>query len=90
MPALAQQIGPFHKILIDTTNLYPQRDGAIAQQVVDCKTQTATEFVADQFSGAHIVKAFNSIYFKVLVEQAFQSGDDRVAVQVCGDAPFAK
>ena len=91
VPALAQQIGVLnHKILIDATNPYPQRDGAIAQQVLDHKTQTATEYVASQFSGAHTVKAFNSIFFKVLEEQAFRSGDDRIAVQVCGDDPSAK
>ncbi|HEY9845694.1 MAG TPA: hypothetical protein V6D03_05795, partial [Candidatus Caenarcaniphilales bacterium] len=33
---------------------------------------------------------FNSIYFKVLAEQAFQSGDQRIAVQICGDDPQAK
>jgi predicted dinucleotide-binding enzyme len=40
--------------------------------------------------GAHTIKAFNSIYFKVLEEQAFRSGDERIAVQVCGDDPQAK
>ena len=36
------------------------------------------------------VKAFNSVYFKVLEDQAFRSGDDRIAVQVCGDDEQAK
>ncbi len=43
-----------------------------------------------QFSGARVVKAFNSIYFKVLAEQAFRAGDDRIAVQVSSDDPQAK
>ena len=42
------------------------------------------------FPGQKTVKAFNSIYFKVLEEKAFRSGDDRIAVQVCGDDEQAK
>ncbi|NEQ23485.1 MAG: NADP oxidoreductase, partial [Microcoleus sp. SIO2G3] len=45
---------------------------------------------ASQFPGAHTIKAFNSIYYKVLEEQAFRSGGDRIAVQVCGDDSQAK
>ncbi|MBE9104206.1 NAD(P)-binding domain-containing protein [Nostoc cf. edaphicum LEGE 07299] len=88
---VAQQIGRLdHKILIDATNPYPQRDGDVAQRVIDDREQTATGYVAEQFPGAQTIKAFNSIYYKVLADQAFQSGDDRVAVQICGDDLQAK
>ncbi len=88
---VAQQVGPLNnKILIDATNPYPQRDGDVARQVIADPSQTATGYVASQFTGAHTVKAFNSIYFKVLDEQAFRSGDERIAVQVCGDDLQAK
>jgi hypothetical protein len=91
IPDVAQQVRPLHdKILIDATNPYPQRDGEIARQVIEDDSQTATGYVATQFAGIPVVKAFNSIYFKVLDEQAFQSGDDRIAVQVCSDDPQAK
>lgn len=91
VPDVAQQMGDINgKIIIDATNPYPQRDGAVAQQVIDDDSQTATGFVASQFPGAQTVKAFNSIYYKVLEEQAFRSGSDRVAVQMCGDDPQAK
>jgi hypothetical protein len=91
VPQVAQQIGHLDcKILIDATNPYPQRDGDVAQQVIDDDSQTATGYVASQFSGAYTIKAFNSIYFKVLAEQAFRSGDKRIAVQVCGDDLQAK
>ncbi|NEP19964.1 MAG: NAD(P)-binding domain-containing protein [Leptolyngbya sp. SIO4C1] len=91
VPALVEEIGPLEgKILIDATNPYPQRDGDIAQQVIDDANQTATGFIASQFRGAKTVKAFNSIYFKVLEEQAFQSGDDRIAVQITSDDVAAK
>lgn len=91
IPEVAQQIGQQHpKILIDATNPYPQRDGDVARRVIEDEAQTATGFVATQFVGIPVVKAFNSIYFKVLEEQAFRSGNDRIAVQVCGDDPQAK
>lgn len=91
MPDLAEQVGSLeNKIIIDATNPYPSRDGDVAQKVIDDESQTATGYVASQFSGAKTVKAFNSIYFKVLEEKAFQSGDDRIAVQVASDDPQAK
>ncbi|MDJ0571492.1 MAG: NAD(P)-binding domain-containing protein [Pleurocapsa sp. MO_192.B19] len=91
VPDLAQQIGNLdNKILIDAANPYPQRDGDVAQKVIDDKSQTATGYVASQFPGAKTVKAFNSIYFKVIEETAFRSEDDRIAVQVCSDDEQAK
>ncbi len=91
VPDLAQQIGNLdNKILIDAANPYPQRDGDVAQKVIDDKSQTATGYVASQFPGAKTVKAFNSIYFKVIEEKAFLRGDDRIAVQVCSDDEQAK
>ncbi len=91
IPDLAQQIGRLdNKILIDATNPYLQRDGAVAQQAIEDKSQTATGYVASQFPGTHTIKAFNSIYYKVLAEKAFRDGDRRIAVQVCGDDVQAK
>ena len=91
IPAVAQQIGRLdNKILIDATNPYPQRDGAMAQKVVEDASQTATGYVASQFPGAHTIKAFNSVYYKVLEEKAFRSGNQRIAIQICGDDESAK
>lgn len=88
---VAQQTGRLdNKILIDATNPYPQRDGDVARRVIEDDAQTATGYVAEQFPGAHTIKAFNSIYYRVLAEQAFRSGNDRVAVQICGDDSQAK
>ena len=91
IPDLVSEIGTLDgKILIDATNPYPQRDGGVAQQVIEDATQTATGYVASQFNEAKTVKAFNSIYFKVLEDQAFRSGDDRIAVQIASDDTDAK
>lgn len=90
VPDLAQQIDLDDKILIDAGNPYPNRDGEIAQTVIDDPDQTATGYVASLFPGAKTVKAFNSIFYKVFAEQAFKQGDERIAVQVCSDEPEAK
>jgi 8-hydroxy-5-deazaflavin:NADPH oxidoreductase len=91
IPEVARQMGSLHdKILIDATNPYPQRDGDLARQVIENDSLTATGYVAAQFAGIPVVKAFNSIYFKVLEEQAERSGDDRIAVQVASDDREAK
>lgn len=72
---VAQQVGPLDgKVLIDATNPYPQRDGEVAQRVIDNEALTATGWTAQQFSGARVVKAFNSIYFKVPDAQAVARG----------------
>ncbi|MDJ0592034.1 MAG: NADPH-dependent F420 reductase [Pleurocapsa sp. MO_226.B13] len=91
VPDVAQQIGSLdNKILIDAGNPYPSRDGDVAQKVIDDESQTATGYVASQFPGAKTVKAFNSIFYQVFAEQAFQEGDDRIAVQICSDDEQAK
>ena len=88
---VAEQTGSLDgKILIDASNPYPQRDGEVAQRVIDDDAQTATGWTAQQFPGARVVKAFNSIYFKVLENQAFQTGDDHIAVQMVSDDEAAK
>lgn len=90
VPEVAQQVGRLEqKILIDATN-HPQQDGDVARRVIEEDSQTATGYVASQFPGACTIKAFNSIYFKVLEEQAFRAGDERIAVQVCGNDLQAK
>lgn len=91
VPDLAKQIGSLDdKILVDAANPYPSRDGEMAQKVIDDESQTATGYVASQFPGAKTVKAFNSIYYQVFAEKAFLRGDERIAVQVCGDDDRAK
>ena len=90
-PDVAQQIGGLdNKILIDAGNPYPQRDGAVAQKVIDDESQTATGYIASLFPKAKTVKAFNSVHQKVFADQAFREGDERIAVQICSDDESAK
>ena len=47
------------KIVIDTSNYYPQRDGQIA--ALDDETTTVSEMVQAHLSGSKVVKGFNHI-----------------------------
>jgi predicted dinucleotide-binding enzyme len=47
------------KVVIDTCNYYPQRDGDIA--ALDDKQTTTTGLVQQHLAQSHVVKAFNNI-----------------------------
>lgn len=88
---VANEVGTLRdKILIDATNPYPNRDGEVAQKIVDDENKTSTEYTASLFTGATTVKAFNSVFYKVMEERAFKEGDDRVAIQIAADDENAK
>jgi predicted dinucleotide-binding enzyme len=74
-------------VVVDTGNYYPQRDGRIA--AIEDGTPES-QWVAQQI-GRPVVKAFNTIYAKHLMERgraADQPG--RIAVPVAGDDANAK
>ena len=72
------------RIVIDTNNYYPARDGNIAE--LDDESLTTTEFVARHFAGATVVKAFNHIPALHIAEHAQPAGTpDRRALMVYGD-----
>lgn len=88
---IVQQVGSLEgKVLIDATNPAPGRDGEVAREVIEDDGLTATDYVAQQFQGAQVVKAFNAIFYTVLEREAFKEGDARIAVQVVGDDDEAK
>lgn len=77
------------KVVVDTGNYYPQRDGQIAE--LDDESTTTSELVQAHLIGAKVVKAFNNIYFRHLAELARPSGsDDRSALPIAGDDRQAK
>jgi predicted dinucleotide-binding enzyme len=81
---VAEKTGPLtDKILIETVNPYPERDGQMAQDVRD-SDRAASEFVAEQFPQAHVLKAFNAIYYEKLRDEAFREGERR-AILYAGD-----
>ncbi len=81
---LSKKLSPLKdKIIIETTNPYPERDGEIAEKMRK-SDNPASVYVAHQFPEAHIVKAFNTIYYKHLQDQPFREGDRR-AIPFAGD-----
>ncbi len=77
------------KVVIDTNNYYPQRDGHIA--ALDDETTTTAELLQDHLPGARVVKAFNHIAATALTDEAQPAGTpDRRALVVAGDDEDAK
>jgi predicted dinucleotide-binding enzyme len=79
---------PDSVVVVDTGNYYPrQRDGRI--DPIESGT-TETRWVADQI-GRPVVKAFNNIYARHLLERGKPRGaQGRIALPIAGDDPGAK
>jgi predicted dinucleotide-binding enzyme len=75
-------------VVVDTNNYYPrQRDGRIAE-IEDGLTEAS--WVAEQL-GHTVVKVFNNIYFKHLLEKGVAAGEpERIALPVAADDQQAK
>ena len=77
------------KIVIDTNNYYPGRDGQIAE--LDSESTTGSELVQRHLPTAKVVKAFNNIYYKHLLSLSRPAGAaDRTFLPIAGDDPAAK
>ncbi|MEV4701943.1 NAD(P)-binding domain-containing protein [Actinoplanes sp. NPDC049316] len=77
------------KVVIDTTNYYPQRDGQFAE--LDADTVTSSELVQKHLGDARVVKVFNNIFFRHLGSLARPAGaPDRSALTIAGDDADAK
>jgi hypothetical protein len=78
------------KIVIDSNNYYPSRDGNFPE--LDQGKTTSSELQAAYLSGSRFVKAFNTIWFEHLKTQGDTNMPDenRRAIFVAGDDPEAK
>jgi 8-hydroxy-5-deazaflavin:NADPH oxidoreductase len=77
------------KIVVDTENYYPDRDGHFPE--LDTDAATSTELLQRHLTGARVVKAFNAVGWTTLAEEGRPRGDaDRIAVPYAGDDPDAK
>jgi 8-hydroxy-5-deazaflavin:NADPH oxidoreductase len=73
------------KIVIDTGNPYPQRDGAMAEEARRKGTGVAS---AEFLPGVRLVRAFNAITYKNLASEAHRSGQP-IAIPIAADDPKA-
>ena len=77
------------KVVIDTNNYYPQRDGQIPE--LDDESTTTSELLQAHLPKSKVVKAFNHIYAAELTTHG-QPADtpNRRALVIAGDDPSAK
>ena len=77
------------KIVIDTNNYYPQRDGHIAE--LDNESTTTAELLQAHLPTSKVVKAFNHIYAAQLTTDGQPAGSkNRRALVIAGDDADAK
>jgi 8-hydroxy-5-deazaflavin:NADPH oxidoreductase len=77
------------KIVIDTNNYYPQRDGNIPE--LDSESTTTSELLQAHLPTSKIVKAFNHIYAAQLTTDGRPAGTpNRRALVVAGNDAAAK
>ena len=77
------------KVVIDTNNYYPQRDGQIAD--LDDHSTTSSALLQAHLPESRVVKAFNHIMSAHLTEQAQPAGTTgRRALAIAGDDEAAK
>ncbi|MBA2353676.1 MAG: NADPH-dependent F420 reductase [Luteitalea sp.] len=71
------------KVVLDTGNPYPDRDGEMAREVVASGRGTGP-FVAEALPGARVVRAFNTVRHDVLGDEAHRS-PPRVGIPLASD-----
>ena len=77
------------KVVLDTCNYYPERDGHIA--ALDHRSVTSSELLQQHLPEAAVVKAFNNIFFKHLLSLSRPPGaPDRSFLPISGDDAEAK
>ncbi|MEU5564604.1 NADPH-dependent F420 reductase [Micromonospora musae] len=77
------------KVVLDTNNYYPQRDGQIAE--LDSDATTSSELLQRHLPQARVVKVFNNINFRHLATLPRPAGAaDRSALPIAGDDSDAK
>jgi 8-hydroxy-5-deazaflavin:NADPH oxidoreductase len=77
------------KVVIDTMNYYPQRDGRIEE--LDNESTTTSELLQAHLPTSKVVKAFNHIYAAQLTTNGRPAGaKDRRALVIAGDDLGAK
>jgi predicted dinucleotide-binding enzyme len=77
------------KVVVDTGNYYPQRDGRIAE--LDEERTTTGELLQAHLPASRVVKAFNHVPAQDIVDAGTPAGSPgRRAVAIAGDDPAAK
>lgn len=78
------------RLVIDANNYYPDPDRPVPE--LDADETTSSELLASVLAGATVVKAFNTIYFRRLLDESRPdlAADERLAIPIAGDSADAK
>ena len=77
------------KVVLDTCNYYPSRDGQIA--ALDDHLLTSSGLLQQHLAGARVVKVFNNIFYAHLLSLSRPAGsEDRSYLPISGDDADAK
>lgn len=77
------------KVVMDTNNYYPDRDGQIPE--LDDESTTTSELLQEHLPESRVVKVFNNIYVDHLATLHRASGDpERSVLAIAGDDEEAK
>ncbi len=87
IPTITNLINWNNRIVIDATNHFVSH--APTFQLADLGGRTSSEVVSDLLPGARIVKAFNTLYFKILGLDPQDMGGRRV-IFISGDDVLSK
>jgi predicted dinucleotide-binding enzyme len=77
------------KVVVDTNNYYPDRDGRFPE--LDDDSTTSSELLQKHLPDARVVKAFNAIVWTNLRDAGRAAGDpERLGIPLSGDDEEAK
>jgi 8-hydroxy-5-deazaflavin:NADPH oxidoreductase len=89
MPDVAKtlSVAAHGKVIVDTSNPYPNRDGELADEATKRGTGSGS-WAASLFPGAKVVKAFNTLYFEALAVLG-DTAAPIIAIPIASDEPDA-
>src|SRR5215813_5352066 len=89
VPDLAKELAPLlkGKVVLDTGNAYERRDGATAREA-STNPKGSAGWAAAMFPGSRWVKAFNTVYYKTLQQEAHRKGE-KVGIPIASDDRLA-
>lgn len=84
-PAVAQELGSSvqGKVVLDTGNLIAGKEPTDAAAIA--QSGGSGVWVASHLPGAHVVKAFNTVYFKILQSQSGRTDGPQLGIPLAGD-----
>jgi len=85
LPALGQELADIieGKVVLETGNPYPERDGKIAEELIASGRGTGA-FAREHLPGARVVRAFNSVWDQTLAKEAHRP-DPKVGIPLAAD-----